>query len=276
MERDKSFSQRNGFATIKSSIQINDIDDDLRRQIWNSFHDEFYFRIKDNERHNLCFLFCKDFHKVPSDEINQYNSNFCYTIKLAIKEVILNSPWFIVYDLIEFIVLLAPDKINFDKILNDVLCKELSAYRVVDKFVIQITNDEELNSIDEALNNIVDWKSVETHLKTSISLFANRLNPDFRNSIKEAISAVESLCIIITGDKDATLGKALAIIEKKHTIHGALKQSLNALYGYTSGASGIRHALLETDFEVGFEEAKFMLVSCSAFINFMKSKYLSN
>lgn len=77
---------------------------------------------------------------------------------------------------------------------------------------------------------------------------------------------------IITGDTFATLGKALSEVEKKHSLHGALKTAFSAIYGYTSDSSGIRHALLETDTAVGFEDAKFMLVSCSAFINYLKYK----
>jgi hypothetical protein len=46
----------------------------------------------------------------------------------------------------------------------------------------------------------------------------------------------------------------------------SLKRAFDKLYGYTSDADGIRHALLEED-SVTFEQAKFMLVVCSAFTN---------
>jgi len=109
-------------------------------------------------------------------------------------------------------------------------------------------------------------------LRTSIEYFSNRENPDYRNTIKEAISAVEALCVIITGDKKAKLGQALSNIEKKFKIHGALKNAFSSLYGYSSDSGGIRHSLLEDDISVSFEDAKFMLVSCSAFINYLKVK----
>jgi hypothetical protein len=103
-------------------------------------------------------------------------------------------------------------------------------------------------------------------------LFSDRKTPDYRNSIKESISAVEALCVIITGDQSATVGKALAEIEKKYSIHKALRTGLSAIYGYSSDSGGIRHALLEGGTVVTFEEAKFMLVSCSAFINYLIAK----
>jgi hypothetical protein len=43
------------------------------------------------------------------------------------------------------------------------------------------------------------------------------------------------------------------------------------LYGYTSDDSGIRHAILDQP-TVGFDEAKFMIVSCSAFVNYLIAK----
>jgi hypothetical protein len=43
------------------------------------------------------------------------------------------------------------------------------------------------------------------------------------------------------------------------------------MYGYTSDADGIRHALLDQP-SLSFEDAKFMLVSCSAFANYLVAK----
>ncbi len=60
-------------------------------------------------------------------------------------------------------------------------------------------------------------------------------------------------------------------IETKISLHPALKDAFSSLYGYTSDAEGIRHALLDEP-NLSFEDAKFMLVSCSAFINYLISK----
>jgi hypothetical protein len=100
---------------------------------------------------------------------------------------------------------------------------------------------------------------------------SDRQTPDYRNSIKESISAVESACIIISGDKNATLGKALKIIEDRYSLHGALKSAFEKLYGYTSDAQGIRHALLDEP-NLDFYDAKFMLVTCTTFINYLIGK----
>jgi len=52
----------------------------------------------------------------------------------------------------------------------------------------------------------------------------------------------------------------------------SLKRAFDSLYGYTSSAEGIRHALLDDKSTLSFEDAKFMLVSCSAFVNYLISK----
>ena len=60
-------------------------------------------------------------------------------------------------------------------------------------------------------------------------------------------------------------------MSKKTELHGTLKSAFKQLYGYTSDEDGIRHAILE-DKKVGFDEAKYMIVACSAFVNFLISK----
>ncbi len=53
------------------------------------------------------------------------------------------------------------------------------------------------------------------------------------------------------------------------SIHSALESAFNMLYGYTSDANGIRHAGDIGGKESSFEEAKFMLISCCAFVNYL-------
>jgi hypothetical protein len=104
-------------------------------------------------------------------------------------------------------------------------------------------------------------------MRSAISLFSKKPEPDYRNFIKEAVSAVESVARVVTGNPKATLGDALKRINDKMTIHPALRDAMNKLYGYTSDEGGIRHAMLEES-NIDEAEAKFMIVACSAFVNF--------
>jgi hypothetical protein len=179
-----------------------------------------------------------------------------------------------VYDIIQFIANnYAHSSVNerFMDYCNKILQREVSGYRFIGGVIAPITSEEEVAEIEEALEPKNSLKSVATHLKTALDNLADREAPDYRNSIKESISAVEAICNLIAGTDNATLGDALKIITSKVDMHGALRQSFNNLYGWTSDAQGIRHALLDEP-NLDFEDAKFMLVSCSAFINYLKVK----
>jgi hypothetical protein len=85
--------------------------------------------------------------------------------------------------------------------------------------------------------------------------------------MKESISAVEAACQVITGERTATLGKAL----KKIGVHRAIEEGFLRIYGYPSDADGIRHALSD-DSTVDVDDARFFLVACSAFANYLIAK----
>ena len=277
------FSQKIGKTSVRENIQIESIDTRLENRLWNTILNDFFDRIsnssygKESDRAQICLIIWKEFFGERADEISSFSGGGIYVSGVIdfIKKWFFNrAEWYEKYDLIEFLAKIDSRAlhIGFIENCNDALKREMAGYRIVDESIAQITSEEEIVEIEQALDNSSKWTPVNTHLKTSIEYFSNRENPDYRNSIKEAISAVESLCVIITGDKKATLGQALSEIEKKFQIHGALKSAFSALYGYTSDSGGIRHSLLEDDITVSFEDSKFMLVSCSAFVNYLKVK----
>lgn len=278
------FSQKIGKTSFRDSIQIESIDEKLENRIWNKILFNFFDEIKDSSNYydinsyevKVYLHIWADFFGNRIDEIPvNHNGYITYNKNIPfLKKWFFSCDWYEKYDLLEFLSKLDIKyfDLGFTEQCNESLKIEMSAYRIVDGHIIQITSEEEIIEIEDALTNSSKWEPVNTHLKTAIIYFSNRENPDYRNSVKEAISAVESLCAIITGDSKATLAPALSMIEKKYKIHGALKSAFTSLYGYTSDAGGIRHKLLEDDIEVTMEDAKFMLVSCSAFINYLKVK----
>ena len=110
-------------------------------------------------------------------------------------------------------------------------------------------------------------------LVTYLAVFLYK-NRDYDNSIKESISAVESKCQILTNSDKATLGKSLKSLAAN--IHPALKDAFEKLYGYTSDANGIRHANGLGEGNSTFAEAKYMLISCTAFINYLRDENKKN
>lgn len=151
---------------------------------------------------------------------------------------------------------------------NKILARENSAYRFISGKITPITSNDEIEEIEKAVSAPDNYAGARTHLQTSLGHLTDRENPDYRNSIKESISAVESLTKKLVGDDKATLGQALKILETKHNLHASLKSAFMTLYGYTSDAGGIRHALLDNTTAPSKADARFMLICCSAFINF--------
>jgi hypothetical protein len=193
-----------------------------------------------------------------------------------LAEWFFTASWNETYDLIE-ILLDALDGIrgrerfqegHAEAWLNIYLEREMSGYRSVNRQLVPITSSIEIFEIEQASRPKMGFEGVAAHIDSALSLLGKKPEPDYRNSIKESISAVEAAAILVTGDKKADLDKALATLEQKGALHGALKSGVSKLYGYTSDEDGIRHAIL-TESNVGFAEAQFMLVACSAFCNFL-------
>lgn len=210
-------------------------------------------------------------YEFPSNVI--YKNNNAKKLELYLTK---ESEWYVIYDFIEsYINYLNNDEEKQKRIIeifNEILKSEVSSYRIVEKIVVPITSDLELNAINEASNT--KYETVNVHLNKALELYADRKKPDYENSIKESISAVESICCIITGEngKSSTLGKTIKKLKDKGIhIHGSLESAYLSLYGYTSDEAGIRHG--GTDFKnAPAEDAKYMLVSCSAFINYLIEK----
>jgi len=72
-----------------------------------------------------------------------------------------------------------------------------------------------------------------------------------------------------------TLGPAIDVVAKKANLHPQLVTGFKALFGYTCDDHGIRHALKD-DGQPEAEDAKFMLVTCSAFVNYLTEKAAKN
>jgi hypothetical protein len=274
------FSQRIGKRPVKTVLQIESMDDDLKNRLWNSILEDFFDQISDHKDYSfsesdkikVCKYIWKEFFKRPIDKLPKLMMSSAVSSNGVIEDIrewYFKAEWFEIYDFIEFIINISP---NFHERCNQILVSEISGYRIINGLVVQITSEEEVQEIEEALNDDNQFKSVNTHLRAALDFLADKKNPDYRNSIKESISAVESLSLKLAGNANGKFSDALTAIDKEIGLHGSLKKAFMALYGYTSDSGGIRHALSDEDVTPTFEDAKFMLVSCSAFINYLKAK----
>jgi hypothetical protein len=261
-----SFSDRIGITEPKSILQVDSIDSDLRNGLWQACI-EHYLR-KYNDRYVLDSRFKShmqniyvNFFKLAGDKVPYgYDQGIA-----AVRRWFFEANWWDVYNFIEFLV--SGGNIQFIGRVAFFLEREKSGYRIINKQFVPITDPIEVAAVSEAALVGAAFAGTRQHMQTAIALFSRKPEPDYRNSIKEAISAVESAARVVTGDSKATLGAALKKINAKMAIHPALRDAMNKLYGYTSDEGGIRHALLEES-NIDEVEAKFMIVACSAFVNF--------
>lgn len=207
--------------------------------------------------------------------------------KLSFTPLMLDADtiWYEKLNLLELVIkrtrMIAKNKRNRNlQIIVDKFVQQLNTeferldygYRIVNDNIVDVTSEEELNCLNDALCNIKD--NVREHLNRAIEHYSQKPESDVRNSIKESISAVEAVCRELTGEE--TLGKALKKLEDKGIIlQSQLKAGMEKLYVYTNQPdTGIRHALMDTDgtYVPTKDEAYFMLISCSAFINYLRMK----
>ncbi len=277
------FSQRAGLTQAEKILQAESIDDDLRNSLWSilsafywdSFNKSMYdmgSRVDYISHSNLGALFQSlwlHYYKKPTDTIPKLFFDERGGLNV-LRSYFFSAEWYEIYDFIEFVAVYGPDaeKREFIKACNFFLERENSAYRFLDEKIVEISSPVELAEIETAIKKATPYYGVRQHLSSAIGMLSDRENPDYRNSIKESISAVESLCKTVSGDDKATLGEALNVLEKNGKLHPALKRAFGALYGYTNDTNGIRHALIEES-NLTSADARFMLISCSAFVNYV-------
>lgn len=270
----KTFSQRKGLKAINQIIQIDGMSQDLRTSLWNALElviwgSPNFLHADYGQPYIYSFsrlLWCWHFKK-PIDSRPEYPR----AILSCIRDHFFACEWNEVYDLIEYLVGAEqerwPDLVG---VLNYVLEREVAGYRIVGGCVVDIISEQEIEMLEEALSD-TQFLPVAAHLQRALEFLSDRKNPDYRNSVKESISAVESMAKTMSGNSKATLPDALKELEKRKKLHSALKDGFIKLYGYTSDGDGIRHAMLEES-SADSKDARFFLLSCTSFVNYLKAQ----
>lgn len=272
------FSERIGKKKVKTKIQIEGMDEKLRNGLWNIFSLKIFNhafntgmyseKVPTNNFKSFLQTIWHSYLKKPIDTIPQDGDDvFRY-----IRKHFFSCDWNEVYDLIEFCLYEFNDN-HYVETLNEVLELELSAYRIIENKFRAITDEEEIKLIKNTVNSVYTYKGVKLHLETALNLLTDRKNPDYRNSIKESISAVESICSELTDSSGDVLGTTLSILEKQFGLHKALKKGFLSFYGYTSDSDGIRHSLMDIP-NLSFTDAYFFFIQCSAFTHYLISKII--
>ena len=245
------FSERYGYRSVRKTIQLESMDESLYNSLWNAL-EVFYWEplqhagTMAHPSNKTILAVCRslwvDYFKKPLDSIPIYWTDTKHLLSnLFFREY----QWFEIYDFIEFIAQLDIQQsgTSFRIYVNGILQREMAGYRFVDELIVPITDETEIAELEEAIDG--DNHSVTEQLRTSLRLLADRDNPDYRNSVKESISAVEGLVKSTLGTDHGTLGNLIKNLDHKAPLHAPFKDALSKLYGYTSDEGGIRHGLLD-------------------------------
>jgi hypothetical protein len=266
------FSQRVG-ARPPFSSGLQEASQQLRTGLWNSFHERL-FPIGDRdwqEYQSYAKAIWNHLHW-RADQVPHFPKDG----KKRLAEHWFDAPWEEFFDLFEFVTTILEPSISSQRpawwaSLNGVLAYYGCAYRFFGKQLAPVTNPVEMAEVKGASESAVP--AVASHIRDAIRFLPPNAEFSLRNSVKESISAVEAAVNAVLGTRSGTLSKGLDAFQMKFgELHPAFRTGLDKLYAYTSDENGIRHALTDETANVTIEDARFMLVTCSAFANYLIAK----
>ncbi len=290
-----TFSQRMGLSPVRTALQVESLDEETRNALWNLIYPFVIYGISEKNLELYRYIWTRLYHKTSDSfpggqhAVGEANERIPQAFYQFFRRVILEHPWYECLDFVEFIA----DEVNQEYwsqqcpmwfMDNDEGCaptagefnmlfeQYLVGYRFVGGKLTQITDPYEINAIESAAENAGD--AAKELLAKALRFLADRKNPDYAKSVECSISAVESQCRILLNGAQLTLNKALIELSKREfKFHPALMEGFGKLYGYASNADNIRHGG-SNPADVDQALATYMLVSCSAFINYLITKRL--
>ncbi len=300
-----TFSQHYGYEPLPQPMRLEELSDDLRREIWNAIRESFLEKSLTanhtfpSQVHQFIRGILGKLLRMPEDEIRNHYSS----VSKEFKKIVLEGRFNSVLDLVEM-------TINTGHTQNSSTSYEAVYKRAVDNHMLDLiydrdelaqrikslfnqhasaygldtskrpfqfsprSNKEQGDATQQAIETIREggMAGATTHLRKA----AERINErDYADSVRESINAVESVARTIDPEANKTLGPALDSLERVELLkHPALKEAFKKLYGYTSDEQGIRHPLLEKDSaDVGLDEAVFMFGACASFAAYLTNKH---
>ena len=273
-----NFSQRRMLAPVRLDLQREGIDDALRNKLWSALYlaafnaDRRRFARSNEDAHLIARRLWIQFFQGRVDEQPAPHLGIAGLGDEA-KRLLLRGEWNRVYDFVEAVAeeLEGTHRDELADLINECLQQEQSTFRLVGTTITDIVDEEQLKAVERALEHSSPLASVQAHLRSAVDLYSDRRAPHYANSIKESISAVEALCQVLSGRANASLGDAIKRLKEEGIkLHPALEHAWLKLYGYTSDSGGIRHAL-SGEPTVTQSDARYMLITCSAFVSHLIS-----
>lgn len=281
------FSEKYGYTDPKTVLQYEEASDDLRISLYNVLYERIGEYVSGSITELICRELWTDYWHRPIDRF----PNGYWSFYPELKSKIIEGEWFEAYNTIDFLL----KKFNqyakevtdlyyvdgwthstvkaYVESINEVLEREGSGYRIIEGSVAPITNKTEISSIEQATENNEKAPGASTYMCQALEAISKKPNPDYSSVVSKSILAVESAAKAIAPGKKNTLADALNSLGKSTGIHPAILEGWKNIYGFSSDVGGIRHAKHTKPVEVDFAFAKYMLVTCSAFVNYLVEEF---
>lgn len=301
----QTFSQRHGHKPVRTQLQFESMDDELRNSLWNCLWEHFFNDRKVPSHGSsyfpdyIRFLIESVYETLLRWPLDKINWDWSVELK-HLRQKYFEWEWFNIYDFVEFIMnssfdenymdnyyseknWIIQNKLLFVDSIGNILKREAAAYTVLkageEYHITPITNESEVEAIESAIQDSADLglNNVSTHIQTALSHLSDRTNRDYPSSIAQSILAVEYICKLVVDDSNATLGKSLSKL--RNSIHieisNEIVTSMEKLYVYSNEVSRHSKKPNKNGEKAGnetvlcLEDAKYSLVHCSAFINYL-------
>jgi hypothetical protein len=267
-----TFQQAEGLESLPTQLRYDEISPSLRSNVWAFFYQSY----ASNAHHGfiqgywneLLFDFHVKYLHFPADKYSSYSENATKELKARIH----SKKYTDFYGVIQWIIRHKSFPVRFKEDLAVIFEDEQAGYRLIagDTFVPYSTK-EELSALTTAIEDLTasHLRGALQHLKAAARALGER---QYSDSVRESVHAVESTARSLAPDTKL-LSDALNALEKKQTIHTAMKRGFNSIYGYTNDEQGIRHSLIDQgDANVDEADALFMLGACAAFVSYLLNK----
>ena len=288
-----TFSQRQGIEPMTKPLQIESMDDDLRNRLWNVMLAAIWDPMRDR-----CPRYLGIAYPESGSQIDRFVNRFWgfhlkqrldaldhrwVHLQKQFEGIYFGATWDRAYGFVEgageaheFVFGRAGAE-RFREACNEVLRAEGSPYRFVrgTGLLAPFTNPIEVHAILEARETMLlhHCRVVHEHLDQALRHLASRENPNYVDSVGQSWRAVEAMLRLICHDDGLTGGKAINECQNKCSlaVDGSLWAALHKLHAYRAEC-GAGHPRKEETPEPQCEDARFMLVTCSAYTNYLAEK----
>ena len=273
----KGFSDRNAIKPVNTKLQLGELDKRTRISLLNAInwlYDEAFHKISSvavASGGTSTDFWVQVLREVYGKPVSYSSSKGNDEVKMlkVVGNTVLHDDYDDVLTLVEYMAAQFAEKDRFlgslhpYQLFNSVFEREYAGYRFVDGSIVRITDDHEISEIGAAARTGFD--AVDAHMEMAIGLLSNRNIPDYESSARESMAAAEAMCRLVLGTVpggNLPLREVLQQLKAKPGVQPAFVTAFEALSGFVP--------LLTPDADVSFEEARFLLVSCAGFINYLK------